>query len=127
MEAIRQVYDAGYALIDCHPGNLVIDGKNGVMLIDFEFLYKYEQKPAAFEDGYDMAGCPDGFTEQPHAKSLNNYIKFWKPCTGLSLNSMLHEPAWLQHLKRNLYCLSHGPLMIFYRIRNRVKNDSQKV
>ena len=73
MEAIRQVYDAGYALIDCHPGNLVVDKMEGVMLIDFEYLYKYATKPESFEQCYDIAGCPLGFTEQPHAKSLNNY------------------------------------------------------
>jgi hypothetical protein len=127
MEALRQIYDAGYAQIDCHPGNLVVDGKNGVMLIDFEFLHKYEQKPATFEECYDIAGCPEGFKEQPHTKSLNNYTKFWKPCTGLSLASMLYDPVWLQHSKRLIYRTSHSPLLLFYILRNLIKNDSQKV
>jgi len=127
MEAFREVYDAGYALIDCHPGNLVVDGKNGVMLIDFEFLHKYEQKPDTFEESYDLAGCPAGFKEQPHARSLNNYNKFWKPCTGLGLHSMLNDPLWIQHGKRAVFCITHAPLLLFYRVRNMIKNDSEKV
>jgi len=127
MEAIRQIYDEGYALIDCHPGNLVIDKKEGVRLIDFEFLHKYEQKPDTFEQCYDIAGCPDGFVDQPHAKSLNNYNKFWKPCTGLGLHSMLNDPIWMQHGKRAVFCITRAPLLLFYRVRNLIKNDSEKV
>lgn len=127
MEAIRQIYEAGYAQIDCHPGNLVVDGKNGVMLIDFEFLHQYEQKPKTFEDCYDIAGCPEGFTEQPHSKSLNNYNKFWKPCTGLNLKSMVHDNVPVQHTKRFFFRITHGPQLLFYLIRNIFKNDAKKI
>src|SRR5439155_11249962 len=37
--ALRAVYDAGYALIDAHPENVIVDRQHGLKLIDFEFLY----------------------------------------------------------------------------------------
>src|SRR5207244_10196138 len=54
--ALRAVYDAGYAVIDAHPENVILDRHHGLKLIDFEFLHRYDCKPATFEASYDIAG-----------------------------------------------------------------------
>lgn len=59
-EIITFFYDKGYAMIDFHPGNILIT-KEGLKLIDFEFLYKYESKPLNIEDSFDLCGFPEDF------------------------------------------------------------------
>lgn len=107
--ALKQVYEAGYALIDAHPENLVVDPQHGLKLIDFEFLYRYRQRPATFEASYDMAGCPEDFDGSIPDGGPKNYARHWQPYVGLSLHSLLYDPPWLQHVKRGLYRLAALP------------------
>lgn len=109
IDALRQVYEAGYALIDAHPENLVVDPEQGLKLIDFEFLYRYRQRPATFEASYDMAGCPSDFDGSVPEGGAKCYARHWQPYIGLSLHSLLHDPPWLQHVKRGLYWLARLP------------------
>jgi serine/threonine protein kinase len=57
LRIIRQVYDAGYSLIDFKPENFLIDKNNKIYLTDFEFLHKYEVKPL-FLESFDLVGPP---------------------------------------------------------------------
>lgn len=99
IDGLRQVYEAGYALLDARPENLLITTR-GVKLIDFEFLHRYEQRPPTFADSYDMAGCPDDFTGDRPKGGPTSYARDWQPFIGLTLDSLLHDPVWLQHGKR---------------------------
>jgi hypothetical protein len=101
--ALRQVYEAGYALVDASIDNLLIDRREGLKLIDFEFLHRYEQRPSSFAEGYDIAGCPRDFAGDLPVGGSKNYRTHWQPYIGLSLDSLLNDPAWLQTIKRTVY------------------------
>ena len=115
--ALRSVYDAGYALIDAHPENVIVDRRHGVKLIDFEFLHEYEQKPAKFEDCYDVRGCPADFAGSQPDGGAKCYARHWQPYIGLSLHSLLHDPLWLQHAKRAVYWIAASPRLLPRRLR----------
>ncbi len=115
--ALRQVYDAGYALIDAHPENVIVDREHGVKLIDFEFLHQYDEKPTRFEESFDVIGCPADFSGSQPDGGAKSYARHWQPYIGLSLDSLLHDPPWLQHLKRAVYLLISSPRMVPRRLR----------
>jgi hypothetical protein len=106
--ALRDVYQAGFALIDASIDNLLVDRSEGLKLFDFEFSYRYEQRPPRFEESYDIAGCPPAFDEELPIQGSNSYDQNWRPYIGLSLYSLLNDPAWLQHLKRTVYYVLHA-------------------
>lgn len=106
--ALRKVYDAGYALIDASIDNILVDRTEGLKLIDFEFAHRYEHKPATFESAYDIAGPPSSFTGDQPIQGGNSYDRNWRPYIGLSLHSLLHDPTWLQHVKRATYYALHA-------------------
>lgn len=120
INALRQVYEAGYALIDAHPENVIVDRRYGLKLIDFEFLYQYEKKPATFEQAFDIAGCPADFSGSQPDGGAKSYEKHWQPYVGLSLHSLLHDPEWLQHVKRSAYMLISLPWRLPRRVREMV-------
>jgi hypothetical protein len=101
--ALRHVYEAGYALVDASIDNIVVDRREGLKLIDFEFLHRYHRRPESFRLSYDIAGCPENFADDLPAGGGKNYRTHWMPYTGLSLDSLLNDPPWLQHAKRTLY------------------------
>lgn len=55
-------YNKGYALIDFHPGNILLTPE-GLKVIDFEFLYQYEERPPNVQDSFDLNGFPENFSE----------------------------------------------------------------
>lgn len=101
--ALEQVYHSGYALIDATIDNVLVDRSQGLKLIDFEFLHRYQQRPATFAESYDVAGVPAGFTGDVPAGGAKNYRRNWQPYIGLTLESLQNDPIWLQHLKRTIY------------------------
>ncbi len=103
IEALRRVYESGYALIDGTIDNVLVDREEGLKLIDFEFLHRYEQQPASFAESFDIAGVPADFAGEVPSGGAKNYRRNWQPYIGLSLTSLLHDPAWLQVVKRTLY------------------------
>lgn len=71
-------YGKGYALIDFHPGNILIT-KSGLKVIDFEFLYKYEKLPESLEKSFDFVGYPKNFIEDlPFGVNIKSRKKIWK-------------------------------------------------
>ena len=71
-------YNKGYALIDFHPGNILVT-KEGPRIIDFEFLYKYENKPENIEASFDFAGYPDNFVDDlPYGIDTERRKNVWK-------------------------------------------------
>lgn len=116
--ALRQVYEAGYALIDAHPENVIVDRQHGLKLIDFEFLYQYDRLPASFEQSFDIVGCPADFPGSQPDGGAKSYAKHWQPYIGLSLHSLLHDPIWLQHAKRSVYFIISLPWRLPRRLRD---------
>ncbi|TAA66475.1 serine/threonine protein kinase [Planococcus salinarum] len=76
-EIITFFYDRGYAMIDFHPGNILFT-KEGLKLIDFEFLYKYEAKPLHIEDSFDLNGFPEDFkADLPYEVEASKRRELW--------------------------------------------------
>ncbi|WP_422123838.1 hypothetical protein DHX103_03235 [Planococcus sp. X10-3] len=76
-EIITFFFDKGYAMIDFHPGNILIT-KEGLKLIDFEFLYKYETKPLNIEDSFDLNGFPEDFAaDLPYEVEASERRELW--------------------------------------------------
>jgi hypothetical protein len=50
-----------------------------------------------------MAGCPADFSGDLPSGGSKSYRRNWMPYTGLSLESLLHDPVWLQTVKRTIY------------------------
>ncbi|MEC4895516.1 MAG: hypothetical protein SAL07_20275 [Oscillatoria sp. PMC 1051.18] len=99
MEILYFFYKLGYALIDFHPKNLLLDRKKGLKIIDFEFLYRYKVKPKSFEKSYDLTGIPQDFDGDIPIRSLSkkrlirkrNYQTVWQPYIGLELHELLDK------------------------------------
>ena len=71
-------YEKGYAMIDFHPGNLLIT-KNGLKVIDFEFLYRYENLPETSKKTFDLYGFPLNFAgDKPYGIKGRHRKKIWK-------------------------------------------------
>ncbi|MBF6632446.1 MAG: hypothetical protein ITG06_00065 [Planococcus sp. (in: Bacteria)] len=71
-------YNKGYALIDFHPGNILLTSE-GLKLIDFEFLYQYEEKPLDVRESFDLNGFPEDFTEdKPYGIFPKQRRNMWK-------------------------------------------------
>jgi len=134
IKTLQFFYNKGYFIFDAHPTNVLVDKKEGVKLIDFEFVYPYEIKPKSFEESYDIIGAPDDFvSDQPvmHTKVLRKtYARCWQPYTGLSLKSLLSDPVWVQHVKRFVYSFVLLPQRVYalvYSTLSMFKNGVRKV
>jgi len=93
LSILRKVYDKGYSLLDFRPTNFLMDNKNKIYMIDFEFLHKYKNKPG-FYQCYDLVGIPDRFnplyvpiTNVP--KGEYQYDVLWGKRTGIYYDDLL--------------------------------------
>ncbi|MCH1640498.1 hypothetical protein MJ257_10300 [Paenibacillus timonensis] len=78
-------YNKGYALIDFNPNNLLWTSDGNNILIDFEFLYKYDEKPATIFESYDVVGVPEDFNgDLPKNGRKINFKSVWEPIIGKS-------------------------------------------
>jgi hypothetical protein len=101
---VRLCCAEGFDAIDLTPrDNILIDARTGhLRAIDFEFATR-RPGPVAPEESHCLSGVPEA---APVARPLLNamdedpYPSKWRPYTGLSKRSFLHDPPWLQHLKR---------------------------
>lgn len=85
INAMKFFYDEGYALIGFYDQNVMITDQGKVVLIDFEFLYKYQDKPASFLQSYDIAGLPkdfEGDTPRGIKGKGHTYKNTWKRYLG---------------------------------------------
>jgi hypothetical protein len=110
---LKFFYNKGYFLFDAHPTNLIIDKNLGLKFIDFEFIYKYKNKPKSFERSWDIIGAPDNFIDdQPvlNKKVIRKtYRRCWYPYMGLPLDSLLYDSKWKQIIKRGVYVFLTKP------------------
>jgi hypothetical protein len=107
MAALREVFEAGYALIDASIDNLLVDRREGLKLFDFEFAHRYEAQPPSFERGFDIIGCPSDFAGDLPIQGGNSYGRNWQPYIGLNLKSLLHDNPGQQQVKRAAYVALH--------------------
>ena len=85
VDIMRIVYDCGYALMDFNPSNVIVEPGGRLILVDFEYVHRYRDRPASFLQSFDIAGVPalengelaDGATEQSMPYSIA-----WRPLLG---------------------------------------------
>src|SRR4030066_87501 len=89
---LRKIYDCGYSILDFKPRNFLLDKKNNIHMIDFEFLYEYSNKPS-FMECYDLWGTPQKIDflyapdyKIPEGEKLFDLI--WKDRTGISYEEL---------------------------------------
>jgi hypothetical protein len=82
---MRFFYDRGYALMDFHPKNLILDPGGRLMLVDFEYVHRYRNKPTSFLESFDVAGVPSmengALADGVHEPSMT-YAIAWRPLLG---------------------------------------------
>lgn len=105
-EFVHVLSQRGWDPIDLSPANniLVERGSGAVRAIDFEFAHR-RAAPVSASQSFFLSGVPDGTdVAQPLNNEMvkNPYPLSWRPYTGLSVGSFLHDPPWMQRLKRVL-------------------------
>lgn len=109
-DLLRFLFAKGYDPIDLGPHNLLVDRSGQVRAIDFEFVH-WNGKPVDPNRAACLHGIPQDFVgEWPpkalwcpqRAKSVDPWRFRWFACTGLSVDSFLHDPPALQRVKRSV-------------------------
>lgn len=87
-EIIEYFRKQGYELIDFKPKNIIFDEKEGMKIIDFEFLQKSPHGNNELKGNYCWYSVPDGFSGDvpvSRQKQKNNYYRYWFSYTGIPL------------------------------------------
>jgi hypothetical protein len=108
VEAMRELYERGFAHMDLTPDNILIGPSGSAMLIDFEAAHQYAVRPPAFEDSYDIVGPPPG-SDAVRDRSLLTYQNRWKPLIGLDLDVLLEGSRLRQRVQRIAYIVWSVP------------------
>lgn len=92
LRVVYSFYQEGYALIDFTPNNILITDNNELKVVDFEFLYKYDNKPDMFTKSFDIKGVPKNFKgDLPRGFTFPGkiYRNRWKPIFNKTLENIL--------------------------------------
>jgi hypothetical protein len=103
-DIIRTCVEHGFDPIGLAPTNILVT-PSGVRVIDFEFWRECDPKLPP-DRSYCLAGLPKNYEgdRPPGDRSLfHPYAKRWVQHTALGVQSFLHDPAWLQRLKRSVH------------------------
>jgi hypothetical protein len=103
IHALKQLYEAGYAVIDCHAGNCIFDSEDRLWMIDFEFLYHYSKRPESFLQSFDMAGIPNDFDGETPPGSPPYLTQPWLDSFGVPPKDLEDDAAISIHLRRLVY------------------------
>lgn len=117
---LRRIHDQGFDLIDAKPQNFMLDPRQGLKLVDFEFLHRYHGPPPDFTASYGIVGVPDGFPGDLPVSDFS-YNRRWRRYTGLSPHALVESPAWSQHVHRALFRLRKATLGSQGRIRRSLR------
>jgi hypothetical protein len=107
-DLLRFVFVRGFDPIDLGPHNLLVDGSGSIKAIDFEFAHRSDS-PIQPEQSACLLGVREGFQGEyplkarlvPHlSKLIDPWPLRWEGATGLTLQSFLDDPPWLQRVKR---------------------------
>lgn len=105
VDVVRRLWEQGYTLTRYHPRDVLVT-EDGIKVVDFEFLQAYNgNKPGSFRDAFELRGARPGVEADTlgRASGSGSYDVLWRPAIGLSLESLLDDPSWLQRLKRAGY------------------------
>ncbi|EPX84973.1 hypothetical protein Salmuc_00570 [Salipiger mucosus DSM 16094] len=109
----RLVTSRGWDPIDLTPrDNVLIEAGTGALrCIDFEFATRGTEPVPVDQAAFLCGLAPDAPAADMFDAGMRQdpYPGKWRPFTGLSRHSLLHDPAWMQHLKR---ATLHPPWLI---------------
>ena len=84
------LYEEGYAHLDFHPNNVLYSPIEGIKVIDFEFLYRYKEKPSSVINAYDIVGVPLNFEgDLPVGYSIDLNTRLWEKACGYHLSEIV--------------------------------------
>jgi hypothetical protein len=95
----------GFDPIDMKPRGNVLLTASGLKVIDYEFWRRCDPSTRP-EQSYCLAGLPRDYRgDRPRGVMFlfNPYPTQWFRHTGLSLESFLYDPAWLQLIRRSAH------------------------
>lgn len=104
--ASRAICQAGYLLLDFTPANILVDKREGLKLIDLEFLQPVDQQSPSLPARYGLGGVPPAFRGDLPIGPVPSYERDWQPRVGLSLQSLLDDSLPVQHLRRTVFRLA---------------------
>ncbi|MFS2185661.1 AarF/UbiB family protein [Mucilaginibacter sp. Mucisp84] len=86
----HQLWEHGVAHLDLHPGNLIVAKSGKLFLVDYEFLYNYEERPVSVFDSYDVTGIVESAAWGIKGKHPAEFISDqWLALTGFTLTDIL--------------------------------------
>lgn len=116
---LRQIYEAGYAIVDCHSGNCLFGQDGKIWLIDFEFLHQYRSKPDAFLESYDIAGIPADFNDAIPPGNPGYLQHPWLNDFGVKPELALSGNKRVVHLHRSFFWASKVlPRFVYRKLRS---------
>lgn len=86
-EICEEIYNHGFALLDFIPSNVLINHKEEVQLIDFEWLQKLD-KPGSFDSGTVITGTETNTDFDIPNGPAKSYKADWEPLTGVSYSEL---------------------------------------
>ncbi|MEO6255243.1 MAG: hypothetical protein ABIO69_00370 [Sphingomicrobium sp.] len=116
----------GYDPIDMKPSGNVLMTKTGIKVIDYEFWRRCDPATPP-EKCFCMAGLPRDYTgDRPRGVLFlyDPYPAQWFRYTALSVDSFLHDPAWLQLVKRQAHLSRRYGLWLTRAVGRRVLRGS---
>jgi hypothetical protein len=104
LDFLERLYDRGYAVLDSHPGNFVIDSDGCLRFFDCEFLHEYapHEKPDVFSQSWDIVGPPPHSKVDRPAGGCPTWEEHWERYVHLSFREITADPPMVQHMKRQL-------------------------
>jgi hypothetical protein len=113
----------GFDPIDLKPVGNVLYSPTGIKVIDYEYWRRCDPGTRP-EESYCLVGVPPDFAGD-HPRGLDfvfqPYRRKWRPHTGLTLRSFLHDPAWRQHALRSAAFVSRLTLWPALRLRRQLR------
>jgi energy-coupling factor transporter ATP-binding protein EcfA2 len=98
---LQRLHEHGYALLDAHPENVLVDENGQLRVFDYEFLTAYgPHRPATFQQSWDIVGPPPDFDGDRPGGGCATWRTHWQHYVGLTLDELQSDPAPVQHLKR---------------------------
>jgi hypothetical protein len=104
---VRTCVRHGFDPVGLAPDTVILT-PSGIKVIDFEYWTECDPE-LPLDQSYCLAGLPKGYEgDRPPGERwlFNPYATQWIQHTALDLHSFLHDPAWLQRLKRSAHLSS---------------------
>jgi hypothetical protein len=101
---LERLYNRGYAVLDAHPGNFLIDAGGHLRYFDYEFLHQYaeHEMPADFAHSWDIIGPPREAEVDRPLGGCPTWETHWKRYVQLNFREIRTDSLPAQHAKRQL-------------------------